>query len=109
MKTIINKLRYTLLAIFALTALGNSLNAATLTVCNGTTTSQYLPVYGFYYDYGFQNQMIYSASLLNDNNNGITQGAQITSITFYPQSGTGINFTGGTVVLRLGNTTVNDF
>ena len=85
-----------------------------VTVANGTTMREDLPVYGYWYDTNQQNQMIYSSDLL-----GIPAGAQITSITFYPGTYTetdwwgdetttsGINFAGGTVTLSLGKTTSN--
>lgn len=105
MKTIINKLRYTLLLGFiAIAALGNSLNAATLTVCNGTNTSQYIPFYGWYYDIaGTMVQMIYPASMLTD-----MDGGTITSVKFY--SSTGLKFSGGTNTVTMGltdNTTLS--
>ena len=101
MKTIINKLRYTLLLGFiTLAALGTSLNAAaeTLTVCNGTNTNQYIPFYGWYYDIaGTTVQMIYPASMLTD-----MDGGTITSVKFY--SSTGLKFSGGTNTVTMGLT-----
>ena len=76
----------------------------TVTVGDGTTNSSYLPVRGYMQDYGYSNQMIYSANQL-----GLSSGAQITSLTFYPKEGTGINFYGSTVYLSLGNTTTSNF
>ena len=83
-----------------------------ITVANGTTADMYLPVYGSYYEEVQMNQMIYPASMLSD-----MEGKYITSITFYPASGTtsggdpvsGIMFSGGKVMLSLGSTTNNSF
>ena len=83
-----------------------------ITVANGTTANMYLPVYGSYYEEVQMNQMIYPASMLED-----MEGKYITSITFYPASGTtsggsavsGIMFSGGKVMLSLGSTTNNSF
>jgi hypothetical protein len=75
-----------------------------VTVGNGATESGDLPVYGYEQDYGYTTQMIYSASQL-----GMTSGTEITSITFYPREGFGINFWGSTVTISLGNTSVSDY
>ena len=86
-----------ILAVFAL--LSMSLNAQqTVTVGNGTSTSNYLPVYGWYYDFSQQNQLIYTAADL-----GLAAGTQITSMTFYTSNG--IHFSGGSVSVKLGTTT----
>ena len=83
-----------------------------ITVADGTTANMYLPVYGSYYEEVQMNQMIYPASMLTN-----MEGKYITSITFYPASGTtsggqsvsGIMFSGGKVTLSLGSTTNNSF
>lgn len=64
-----------------------------VTVCDGTATTEYLPVYGYNFDYTQHNQMIYPASELQD----LPAGSFITAITFYPTaglqfSGTAVNF-----------------
>ncbi len=107
MKTIINKLRYTLLlGFFAIAALGTSLNAAaeTLTVCDvNTTANDYVPVYGLYYDDNYQiSQMIYPESLLTNMRGGV-----INSLTFYANSD--ITLTGGSFTIRLGTTNLSSF
>ena len=87
-----------------------------VTVCDGSATNEYLPVYGFYFDADQTNQMIYPASMFT--NSGM-DNKTITSITFYPTTYTdgsgyyattysGINFyrnsnDGGTVTLKLAN------
>lgn len=53
----------------------------TLTVCDGTTTNTYVPMYGYYNDSRFKNEMVYPASML-----GELEGGTITTITFYAQS-----------------------
>ena len=71
-----------------------------MTVCEGTTTNAYLPVYGLYVDEYAQNtQMIYPAEMLQS-----IKGKAITSLTFYPNSG--INF-GTTVTFSLKNLDAN--
>lgn len=79
-------------------------DVGTVTVGEGTTSNSNLPVYGWYNDYGYQNQMIYSKNQI-----GLTSGSQITSLTLYPREGYGINFAGGTIVVKLGNTTTDNF
>lgn len=79
-------------------------DVGTVTVGEGTTSNSNLPVYGWYNDYGYQNQMIYSKNQI-----GLTSGSQITSLTLYPREGYGINFAGGTIVVKLGNTTTENF
>ena len=102
MKTIINKLRYTLLLGFiALAALGTSLNAAaeSLTVCDvNTTNNSYVPFYGYYHDVaGTTVQVIYPASMLTDMDDGT-----ITSVKFYPS--TALKFSGGLITVTMGMT-----
>ena len=56
-----------------------SLNAANLTVADGTATNEQLPVYSYYGDVKTHGQFIYPASDLT-----AMQNASITSLTFYP-------------------------
>ena len=84
-------------------------------VCEGTQTSQYIPFYGFYYDYRYQiNQMIYPQTYLEN-----LVGKTITSLRFYANSNIGFNSgafklslgttfqtTFGTTITRLSTTTV---
>ncbi len=70
----------------------------------GATKSESLPVSGWNMDYGFQNQMIYRAGQL-----AMANGAQITSVTFYPEAGIGIPFSGAQVIVRLANITDDNF
>ncbi|MBQ9576066.1 MAG: hypothetical protein IJV11_04230 [Muribaculaceae bacterium] len=73
-------------------------------VGRGATKSEQLPVSGWNMDYGFQNQMIYRAGQL-----AMANGAQITSVTFYPEAGIGIPFSGSQVIVRLANVTNDNF
>ena len=83
-----------------------------LTVCDGNYYSEYLPVFGYYYDEAEHNQMVYPASLLGT----AMIGKTIKKMTFYPTTGTytnsstgattnysGINFSGGSVTFKLMN------
>ena len=70
----------------------------------GATKSENLPVSGWNMDYGFQNQMIYRAGQL-----AMASGAQITGVTFYPEEGIGIPFSGSQITVKLGNTTSDNF
>ena len=75
------------------------------TVCDGTNTNSYLPVYGLYVDNNYQvNQMIYPASELTN-----LVGKTITSMTFYTSSTIGANLGGSTWTVKLGTTTQTTF
>jgi hypothetical protein len=76
----------------------------TVVVGRGVTTNEHIPVSGYNQDYGYHNQMIYRAGQLC-----MASGAQITSLTFYPEPGTGIPFAGSTVTVSLANTTTDNF
>ena len=52
-----------------------------LTVCDGTSTSSYVPVYGLWMDDYTRCEMIYPAEMIDDMTNGM-----ITSLTFYISS-----------------------
>ena len=73
-----------------------------VTVADGTTTNYSIPFQGYYQDYGYRDQMIYTASQL-----GLRNGDKITSLTFYPSAG--IKFYGSTIKLSLGHTDNNSF
>lgn len=75
---------------------------ADTTICDGTNTNGYLPIYGFYYDEKQVNQMIYPASMLN----GI-KGKRIKSMKFYSSSG--IKFSEGKFNASIGTTTQSTF
>ena len=107
MKTIVNKLRYTLLLGFlALAALGNSLNAETLEICNGSVTNSQVPLYGTYFDDNYQlSQMIYPETLLTE-----MIGGRITSLTFYSNNAANLSaLTGGSFNIRVGMTSISTF
>ena len=75
-----------------------------LTVCDGSTMTGDLPIYGLWYDAtsGQHNQMIYLANELTSLVNN-----DITSMTFYAPSG--LKFSGGSVTFSIGETTTNEF
>lgn len=75
-----------------------------ITVCDGTNTSAYFPFYGSYFDYGTSSQMIYPASVFTDGDNKLSDGDQITALTFYATGNLGENLGSSTVTLRLGET-----
>lgn len=82
------------------------------TICDGTGSNAYLPVYGYYYDEAQTNQMLYPSTKFTGNG---MAGNKITKVTFYPTTGTyygttysGINFYKndagtGTVTVKLAN------
>lgn len=76
------------------------------TICDGTATNAYLPIYAYYYDNCQKNQMIYPESMLIAKD--INAGATLKSMTFYVASNYSFNFSGGKVTLRLGTTTNQD-
>ena len=75
-----NKLKTVLLAVLLLLPVGLCAQQ-TLTVCNGTSTSSYIPMYGYYNDSRFHNEFVYPARMLTD-----MVGGTITEITFYSQT-----------------------
>ena len=83
---------------------GSGTTTGTVDVGDGATTNGYLPAYGYMQDAGYRNQMIYTSNQIC-----LASGSQITSITFYPENGTGLPFYGSTVTLSLGNTTTSAF
>lgn len=76
----------------------------TVDVGRGATKYEHLPVSGYNQDYGYHNQMIYRAGQLC-----MASGAVISSITFYPEEGIGLPFSGSTITVKLGNTTQDNF
>ncbi len=73
-----------------------------VTAADGTSTStgyQYMPVYGWYFESAQTNQMIYTKSQLD----GMENGDQITSLTFYPRDA--IYFYNGSITFSVANTT----
>ncbi len=71
------------------------------TVCDETSTSDYLPIYGYYYDEKQINQMIYPSSMLED-----MVGKKIKSLTFYTSNE---YFKDGKYNVSIGTTTQSDF
>ncbi|MBR5170211.1 MAG: dockerin type I repeat-containing protein [Muribaculaceae bacterium] len=71
-----------------------------LTICNGNTTSSYIPFKPIdFQDAGMHSQLIYPAELLTEMN-----GQQINSITFYLQDTDGMYAADGQLVVKMGET-----
>ena len=88
--------------LIAVAVMAFAAQAATLTVCDGTSTSTNVPIYGLYVDTeGTMGQMIYSADMLTD-----MVGKEITGVTFYSP---GINFSGATLELGMAMTDQTDY
>ena len=80
--------------------MGRAVNEREMTICDGTETNDYLPVYGFYFDtQNTLSQMIYPAEMLSD-----IAGATITGIKFYPNSA--LTLKNGALQLSLAETDV---
>ena len=74
---------------------------STLTVCDGTSTSSYFPVYGYYMDTPQESQMIYSDADLT-----AMRGMNISQMTFYVESsGYGSDWGSNTTTVSLAVTT----
>lgn len=79
--------------------------AETLTVADGTETSNLVPVHGYYYDsQGKKTQMIYPESMIED-----MKGSTITGVKFYCSNSSGIGFSGGKLTFTIGTTTQTTF
>ncbi|MBR1549018.1 MAG: fibronectin type III domain-containing protein [Bacteroidales bacterium] len=70
-----------------------------VTVANGTTTNEWLPIYGYYQERAQHNQVIYPADSLT-----ALLGQGLTGMTFYMSQTAGSNW-GTTVTISLGTTT----
>ena len=80
--------------LIAVAVLAFAAQATEMTVCDGTDTNNYLPIYGLYVDTdGTFGQMIYPADMLTD-----MVGKEITELKFYSSR---INFSGATLQLGL--------
>ncbi len=91
------------LLVTALLSLPMSLRAEDLTVADGTSTNNYLPVYGLWVDtQGTRGQCLYSSDLLGD-----MEGGQISKLTFYLSSPASVAWT-GTFNVYLGATSKTD-
>ena len=69
-----------LVAIVAMALPWNVQGQDTLTVADGTTTNEYVPVYGYWIDNDQHNQMLYPASMLTN-----MAQSYVTAVTFYLQ------------------------
>ena len=78
----------------------------TLTVCDGTSTNGYVPVYGLYMDEYTRSEMVYPAEMLEEMTSG-----DISSIVFYiqtPASDSWGNATFNVYLTEISNTTLTD-
>ena len=101
--------------LIAVAAMAFAAQANVLTVCESTEddyVSQYIPIYGYFYDAEGMSQLIYPAEDLQD-----MKGGQITELTFYtPAAAWGedyasyvIQFSGGKIELSLMEVEQNGF
>lgn len=75
------------------------------TICDGTDTNEFLPIYGYYCDDFQINQMIYPESMLTN-----LVGGTITSMTFYANAAISANLAGnGRWTIKLGTTNQTAF
>lgn len=74
------------------------------TICNGTNTNGYLPIYGLYCDDYQINQMIYPENLLTN-----LVGKTLTSMTFYATAALDANLSSVGWDVKLGTTTQASF
>ena len=68
-------------------------------IAEGTTTNQYLPIYGNWGDAAQRNQMLYPASMLSE-----LQNKALTAMTFFPSSSIG-NWKNNTITIKIANVT----
>ncbi len=88
--------------LIAVAVLAFAAQATEMTVCDGTDTNNYLPIYGLYVDTdGTFGQMIYPADMLTD-----MVGKEITELKFYSSR---INFSGATLQLGLAKAEKDNF
>ena len=79
-------------------------NTESETICEGTTTNEFLPIYGFYNDDFQINQMIYPENLLTN-----LVGKTLTSMTFYANGALGANLGTSVWTVKLGTTNQTSF
>ena len=85
---------------------GSATESMSITICDGTQTNQYIPIYGNVMnassDRRVETQFIYSATTL-----GLKEGDKIKSITFYAYNTNGIsaNLQNAQIRISLGETT----
>ena len=88
--------------LIAVAVMAFAAQATEMTVCDGTETSNYVPIYGLYTDVqGTMGQMIYSADMLTD-----MVGKEITGVKFYSSR---INFSGATLQLGMAKAEKDNF
>ena len=72
-----------------------------MTIADGTSTNEYVPVYGYYCDFKQRTQSIYPASMLAD----IPVGSQINSMKYYVSSGSSASWSTGVFTVKVAETT----
>ncbi len=82
----------------------NGTCSSDITICDGTNTNDFLPIYGFYNDDYQINQMIYPESLLAD-----LVGKTLTSMTFYANAALDANLSTTAWNVKLGTTNQTTF
>jgi len=88
------------------TAAGNMIGAE-LTVCDGTSTSSYIPVYGLWHDDYTRDEMIYPADMLAP-----LAGTQINSLKYYissPSTGSWAPATFNVYLMEVSSTTLSSY
>lgn len=75
---------------------------STLTVCDGTDSNEYVPIYGYYADDEQTNQMIFPASMLT-----AMQGTNIEQMVFYVAHDGGNNNSLGNWIVSMGITSAS--
>ena len=87
--------RLLLMTMLLFTFLGGAGAQETLTVYDGTNTSNYVPFYGLYADYGTRSQFVIPAADLSN-----MAGGTITNLTFYSSNASKSYDEGVTVYLK---------
>ena len=88
--------------LIAVAVMAFAAQATEMTVCDGTDTNNYVPIYGLYVDTdGTFGQMIYPADMLTD-----MVGKEITGVKFYSSR---INFSGATLQLGMAKAEKDNF
>ena len=88
--------------LIAVAVMAFAAQATEMTVCDGTDTNNYVPIYGLYVDTdGTFGQMIYPADMLTD-----MVGKEITELKFYSSR---INFSGATLQLGMAKAEKDNF
>ena len=88
-----------LMAMFAPLAM----QADEVTICDGTNSNSYVPMYTYYCDYGFKSEYIIPQSQLSN----LPSGSEITAITLYQNSSAA--WVAKNLTIKLSNTTTTSY